>query len=161
MWPALILAANRNDRVIGRTTTLVDSIITRNGFNQSGAPSGRKWAIDFFKLCVKVDKINLSQIGSPNDMVKIKCLEVLNVYGINPIKFTIIKIIKIEVKDEENLFRFLPDVREIWVYIISFMGDFIDEVREFNDQKVDWIRRTIITFVKRNREFSGNRVLNI
>src|ERR1700733_619036 len=113
MWPALILAANRNDRVIGRTTTLVDSIITRNGFNQSGAPSGRKWAIDFFKLCVKVDKINLSQIGSPNDMVKIKCLEVLNVYGINPIKFTIIKIIKIEVKDEENLFRFLPDVREI------------------------------------------------
>ena len=41
------------------------------------------------------------------------------------------------------------------------MGDFIDEVREFNDQKVDWIRRTIITFVKRNREFSGKRVLNI
>lgn len=42
MWPALILAAKRNDRVRGRTVILVVSIITRNGFNQSGAPSGRK-----------------------------------------------------------------------------------------------------------------------
>jgi hypothetical protein len=40
--PAVILAANRNDRVIGRTMILVLSIKTRNGFNQSGAPSGRK-----------------------------------------------------------------------------------------------------------------------
>jgi len=42
MWPALIFAANRNDRVNGRTIILVVSIRTRNGFNQSGAPSGRK-----------------------------------------------------------------------------------------------------------------------
>jgi len=48
--PALMLAANRNDRVRGRTITLVVSIRTRNGFSQSGAPSGRKWAVVFLGL---------------------------------------------------------------------------------------------------------------
>ena len=48
MWPAVMLAANRNDSVIGRTMILVVSIITKNGFNHSGAPSGKKCAIDFF-----------------------------------------------------------------------------------------------------------------
>lgn len=42
MWPALMFAASRNDKVSGRTVILVVSIRTRNGFNQSGAPSGRK-----------------------------------------------------------------------------------------------------------------------
>lgn len=42
MCPALIFAASRNDRVNGRTITLVVSISTRNGLSQSGAPSGRK-----------------------------------------------------------------------------------------------------------------------
>jgi hypothetical protein len=42
MWPALMLAARRNDRVIGRTVTLVVSISTKNGLSQSGAPSGKK-----------------------------------------------------------------------------------------------------------------------
>jgi len=42
MWPAVMFAANRNERVSGRTRTLDVSINTKNGFNQSGAPSGRK-----------------------------------------------------------------------------------------------------------------------
>jgi hypothetical protein len=42
MWPALMFAASRKDSVSGRTKTLVVSIRTKNGFNQSGAPSGRK-----------------------------------------------------------------------------------------------------------------------
>jgi hypothetical protein len=42
MCPALIFAASRNDKVIGRTIIEDDSISTRNGFNQSGAPSGSK-----------------------------------------------------------------------------------------------------------------------
>jgi len=49
MWPALMFAARRNERVIGRTATLVVSINTRAGLSQSGAPSGRKWAIDFLR----------------------------------------------------------------------------------------------------------------
>jgi hypothetical protein len=79
MWPALILAANRNESVAGRTTILVVSINTRNGFNQSGAPSGRKCAIDALGAFVNEDKINLSHKGSPRLNVKIKCLEVLNI----------------------------------------------------------------------------------
>jgi len=46
MCPALMFAARRKERVIGRTVILVVSINTKNGFNQSGAPSGRKWAIN-------------------------------------------------------------------------------------------------------------------
>jgi len=42
MWPALMFAASRNESVRGRTIILVVSIIIRKGFNQSGAPSGRK-----------------------------------------------------------------------------------------------------------------------
>ena len=34
--------------------------------------------------------INLIQIGSPRVKVKIKCLDVLKVYGMSPIKFTMI-----------------------------------------------------------------------
>lgn len=79
MWPAVILAASRNDRVIGRTIILVVSMSTRNGFNQSGAPSGRKWANDFFGDCCHLDRINLSHIGIPRDRVKIKWLDKLNV----------------------------------------------------------------------------------
>jgi hypothetical protein len=72
MWPALILAAKRNDRVRGRTKMLVVSIKTRNGLSQSGAPSGRKWAIDFIGLFVKVDRIILIHRGRPNLSVKMR-----------------------------------------------------------------------------------------
>jgi hypothetical protein len=40
--PAVMFAASRKDRVIGRTRILVVSISTKNGFSHSGAPSGRK-----------------------------------------------------------------------------------------------------------------------
>lgn len=105
MCPALILAANRNDRVKGRTNTLVVSIRTKNGFSQSGAPSGRKWAVDFLGLCENLDIINLIQIGRPKVSVKIKCLEVLKVYGINPIRFTIISKKKMEDKVVDMPFK--------------------------------------------------------
>lgn len=90
MWPALILAANRKDRVIGRTATLVVSINTRNGFNQSGAPSGRKWAIDFLRELKNVDRIIANHKGRPKIKVKIKCLDVLKKYGISPNKLIVI-----------------------------------------------------------------------
>jgi len=77
MCPALMFAASRNDRVIGRTVTLVVSISTRNGLSQSGAPSGRKWAIDFIIELVNLDIIIDNHRGSPKIRVKIKCLDVL------------------------------------------------------------------------------------
>jgi len=77
IWPALILAASRNDRVRGRTVTLVVSINTRNGLSQSGAPSGKKCAIDFLIDLKNLDIIIASQSGSPKIKVKIRCLDVL------------------------------------------------------------------------------------
>jgi hypothetical protein len=44
IWPAVMLAANRKDRVIGRRIILVVSISTRNGLSQPGEPSGRRCA---------------------------------------------------------------------------------------------------------------------
>jgi hypothetical protein len=79
-----MLAARRNDSVNGRTIILVVSMRTKNGFNQSGAPSGKKWAIDDIGALENVDIIILSHSGRPNLIVKIKCLESLNMYGIRP-----------------------------------------------------------------------------
>lgn len=88
MWPAVMLAASRNDRVIGRTKILVVSMRTRNGFSHSGAPSGRKWAVDFFVECEN-DEINiLIQSGRPIDRVRSRCLDDEIEYGIIPIKLT-------------------------------------------------------------------------
>ena len=42
MCPAVIFAANRKLSVKGRTITLIDSMITRNGFSQSGALLGSR-----------------------------------------------------------------------------------------------------------------------
>lgn len=46
IWPALMLAASRKDKVINRTEILKVSVITRNGFSHSGAPLGSRWAIE-------------------------------------------------------------------------------------------------------------------
>jgi hypothetical protein len=72
MCPALIFAASRNDNVRGRTVILVVSISTRKGFNQSGAPSGRKWAINIFGNLISLDMIIDIHRGSPSDRVKIR-----------------------------------------------------------------------------------------
>lgn len=42
MWPVLMFAARRNDRVRGRAEMLLISIPNRNGFSQFGAPLGSR-----------------------------------------------------------------------------------------------------------------------
>jgi hypothetical protein len=106
-----MLAANRNERVRGRTIILVVSIRTRNGFNQSGAPSGRKWAIEAFMFLENLDIIIDSHRGRPNLRVKIRCLDNLNVYGIRPIKLIKIIIVNSGVTSELNPFRLYMNVR--------------------------------------------------
>jgi hypothetical protein len=78
MCPALMFAASRNDRVIGRIMILVDSISTRKGFSHSGAPSGSRCAVVALMFQVRLDIISASQRGRPKDSVKIRWLEVLN-----------------------------------------------------------------------------------
>jgi hypothetical protein len=91
---------------------LVVSIRTKNGFNQSGAPSGRKWATDALGAFVNLDKIILSHIGSPKTKVKIRCLDVLNIYGINPNRLIIIIVRKIEDANTLIPFRLIICVRD-------------------------------------------------
>ena len=78
MWPALILAANRNDKVIGRRHILIVSINTRNGFSQSGAPAGSKWAANDEGDHTAAVIIKDNHKGSPNVNVISKCLDDLN-----------------------------------------------------------------------------------
>lgn len=122
MWPAVMLAANRNDSVMGRTKILVVSIITKNGFSHSGAPSGRKCAIDFFVCNVNEEIIILNHIGRPIERVRIKCLDDDSEYGIIPAK--LIKMIKMNnvVISEDIPFKLMDIVRESWVIIVSIMG---------------------------------------
>lgn len=161
IWPALMLAASRNDRVRGRTKILVVSIKTKNGFSQSGAPSGRKWAVDFLGLWENLEIIILSQMGRPRVRVKIRCLDELNVYGIRPIKLIITmrrKIVEIRV---DNPFKWSLDVRVNWAKIVFFTGALIIDKREFIVQKDDWIINTTKVFETRNIELDGNIVLYI
>jgi hypothetical protein len=90
-----MLAASRNESVIGRTMILDDSIRTKNGFSQSGAPSGSKWAIVFLIDLIVLDIINSIHMGNPILSVNNRCLVTLNVYGNKPNIFSITTIKKI------------------------------------------------------------------
>lgn len=81
------------------------SIITKNGFSQSGAPSGSKCATVFFGLCADLEIMNLSQIGNPRTKVKIRCLEVLKVYGTIPIRLIITSIMNTDDRIEDLPFN--------------------------------------------------------
>lgn len=49
--PALMFAASRTVKVIGRTIILTVSIIIRGEFSHKGAPPGRRFAATVFGLC--------------------------------------------------------------------------------------------------------------
>lgn len=132
-----MLAANRNDRVKGRTIILVVSIRTRNGLSHLGAPSGKKCAIDAFVFLVNLDKIIDNHNGRPNLNVKIKWLDNLNVQGISPDKFITTIIINSGVTIDLIPLRLNIKVRDSWVYIIDKIGDKIADCREDFIQKID------------------------
>lgn len=77
--PALMLAASRKDRVIGRTAMLVVSIRARKGFNQAGAPPGKRDAINDVGVFEMALRISLSHIGRARIRVRKRCLEALNI----------------------------------------------------------------------------------
>ena len=112
MWPAVMFAASRKERVIGRTIFLVVSIRTRNGFNQSGAPLGSSLAKKVYGANRREDRISISHSGRAKESVKIRCLDRLNIYGTSPAKL-IIRIIRNRVlRAGENPLMLDPKVRE-------------------------------------------------
>lgn len=122
MWPAVMFAASRKDRVIGCTNTLIVSVKTRNGFSHVGAPSGRKWAIVFFGCFVSLDRIISSHIGSPIDSVMIKCLVFLSEYGVIPNKFDKIMVTKIVDTRADIPFICVEYVRDSCEKIVENIG---------------------------------------
>lgn len=120
--PAVMFAANRNDRVIGRTKILVVSIMTRNGFSHSGAPSGRKCATDFFGEYINDEIIILNHIGRPIDSVKIRCLDEDSEYGTIPIRLIMMIITNKVVTIDDIPFRLRDVVRDNCVIIVSIIG---------------------------------------
>jgi len=97
-WPATIFAANRIDKVIGRIIFLTVSIITIIGIKNEGVPKGTKWANSLLYWKIIENNIVPNQIGNASINVIDKCLVLVKIYGINPIKLE--KIIKknIEIK---------------------------------------------------------------
>lgn len=91
MCPALILAAKRKDKVIGRTSILNVSIIINAGESHEGAPEGRRLAINWEGELIIEDIINDNHNGNPKIKVKIKWEEVPKMYGVNPIRLIKIK----------------------------------------------------------------------
>ena len=118
--PALMLAASRNERVIGRSRILMDSTKAKNGFNQSGAPPGRIPAMNLVGDQMIDEIIRLSHRGIANDIVINRCLVFLKTYGKRPRMF--MEIIRINAEDRinERPFKCLPVVRVTWEFIISF-----------------------------------------
>ena len=66
IWPAVIFAASRTHSVIGRIKILAVSIITIEGFNQPGAPPGRRFAAAVVGLVIAPEIISPNHMGSPN-----------------------------------------------------------------------------------------------
>jgi len=122
MCPAVMFAASRNDSVIGRTRILVVSIMTRNGFSHSGAPSGRKWAVDFFGEYLNVEINILNHIGNPINRVMIRCLDEDIEYGIIPIILIVMIIINSLATVEESPLMLIAVVRNICVIIKFVIG---------------------------------------
>lgn len=119
MCPALILAVNRTESVIGRTRILTVSIITKKGFKGAGAPIGSKLAITEVGLKKIPETIKESHKGNPNDKEIAKCLVGLKTYGTRPLKF-----IKIKNKNKAVIKfikppKFKPKERKIWALAVT------------------------------------------
>lgn len=72
--PAIILADNRTESVIGRIIFLIVSIHTINGIKILGVPFGTRWENIWFVLLIHPYIIKQIQIGIDIVNVKIKCL---------------------------------------------------------------------------------------
>lgn len=155
IWPALILAAKRNDKVNGRTIILVDSIKTRNGFSQSGAPSGKKWAIDALGFLENLEIIIDNHSGNPNLNVKIKWLDKLNIYGIKPNRLIIIITTNKGVIKDLMPFKLYMKVRDNWIKINEFIGEVIAVLRDELIQNIDCIDKIIKIFKYKNSVVDG------
>lgn len=73
IWPAVMFAANRTDRVIGRIICLTLSITIINWDRGRGVLKGTRWLKKWLVLLVEPNKIKPNQKGRANERVNIIC----------------------------------------------------------------------------------------
>jgi len=100
--PAIILAASRTAKVIGRIKELIISIHTMNGTNTTGVPSGTKWAIAAEKFFTNLYLIIPAHSIILNGKVNLICLVLVNTNGQSPIK-----LLKAKTKNSDTLISFV------------------------------------------------------
>lgn len=132
MCPALMFAASRKGRVIGRTRILTDSIRMIGGDNQSGVFLGRRWATTDLGSLKIADRINIIHSGRARESVNARCLVVLNRYGVNPIRFDAIIVMNRGGRIELNPFMCNPVVRWTCVDMVANIGD-VDQKVQFGE----------------------------
>lgn len=112
--PAVIFAASRKDRVIGRTNVLINSMRTKTKASHSGEPWGTKFDIVTTAFFLKEDVIDIIHIGIPKVIVTIRWEDIGIEEGINLIILVIInKVNKVGRRVFENVNVF--DFCWIWV----------------------------------------------
>lgn len=79
-----MLAANRTDKVIGRITLLMSSMITMKGISAVGVPEGTRWAKNSVKLLNRLYIIKANQKGKARAKVIAKCLVAVKVNDKSP-----------------------------------------------------------------------------
>lgn len=118
-WPAIIFAAKRTERVIGRIIFLTSSIMTIKGIKAGGVPIGTKWAKNEVKLFTKLKIIKLSHKGRAKVKVIARWLVAVNVNERRPNV-----LLKIIIKNREmnsKIFIFFLLRRIINSFIIILM----------------------------------------
>lgn len=96
--PAIIFAARRTDKVIGRMILLTSSIKTIKGINTGGVPEGTKWARNSVRLFVNLNIIKATQRGRAKERVIAIWLVAVKVKERSPIVLFIIIKLKMEIK---------------------------------------------------------------
>lgn len=84
--PAIIFAVNRTANVPGRMIFLIVSMHTINGIKIPGVPCGTKWQNICCVLLIHPYNINLNHKGNLKVRVKVRCLDLVKIYGNNPRK---------------------------------------------------------------------------
>lgn len=136
--PAVILAANRTERVRGRIKFLTTSIKTMKGISTTGVPKGTKWAsIELVVLNIPII-IWPTHKGKANLIVNTRCLEEVKIYGNKPMK----------------LFKKIVNIIIIGINLISLWDH--DLPKELISDKIDLLANLKVSKIKfelnQNRE---------
>lgn len=85
-WPAIIFAARRTERVIGRIKFLIVSIKTIKEDNSMGVPEGTKWENMWLVFLIHPNNMKIIQNGMARDILIRICLVAVKMYGNKPKK---------------------------------------------------------------------------